>query len=118
MSEPLKACPFCGSMPVIETWHGGAPTKRKVSCINYPGCEVLPSTTGETRAEAIRNWNTRTEPERLTMLAEVRQKIIARIAGVSMSVDEAFEEMLFILDAKIKEEARGEWLSRSIHHPD
>lgn len=63
-SMPL-ACPFCGQHPIVEPWHGGAPTKVLISC---PGlhpdgeiepCEVAPSVTGETRAEALGSWNRR-----------------------------------------------------------
>lgn len=50
------ACPFCGSTPMIQYWHGGRPSKRMISC-NY--CEVGPSVTGETKAEALETWNRR-----------------------------------------------------------
>ncbi len=54
-------CPFCGSPAEIEYWHGGAPTKRLLSCSN-PDCWVDPSVTGETRQEAIDRWNARPTP--------------------------------------------------------
>jgi len=57
MSE-MKPCPFCGEAPEIEPWHGGAPTKKLISCQNED-CEVGPSVTGETEDEAVAYWNTR-----------------------------------------------------------
>ena len=58
-SQKLKPCPFCGNeSPTIEPWHGGKPTKKFVEC-GSPGCEVNPQVTGETKKEAIGNWNTR-----------------------------------------------------------
>jgi len=74
--EKLLPCPFCGGKPNIEPWHGGEPTKKMVSC---PGvyansvmgrcnnaeiiCKVAPIVTGETKKEAIKNWNTRSQPK-------------------------------------------------------
>ena len=62
-SEPevcwaAKACPFCGWVPNIQPWHGGKPTKRRISC-DADQCSVQPSVTGETRAQALRRWNKR-----------------------------------------------------------
>jgi len=54
----IKNCPFCGHFPQIEPWHGGAPTKRLISCSNE-ACEVGPMVCGETEKEAIRYWNHR-----------------------------------------------------------
>jgi len=59
MTEPyLKPCPFCGSKPHIEPWHGGAATKVMISC-DGESCTVEPSITGETPEEAAAFWNTR-----------------------------------------------------------
>ena len=58
--DPLP-CPFCGHLPVIEPWHGGAKTKRLVSCDNYE-CHVVPMVSGPTRGVAVAKWNTR-EPK-------------------------------------------------------
>ncbi len=57
-------CPFCGSPATIEYWHGGRPSKRMIACSGRPNhdnyaCDVGPMVTGETRAEALRRWNTR-----------------------------------------------------------
>lgn len=53
-----KPCPFCGAIPEIQPWHGGAPTKKMIACHNED-CDVAPSVTGESRPEALRRWNTR-----------------------------------------------------------
>lgn len=55
--HPLP-CPFCGELPGIQSWHGGAKTKRMVNCYNEE-CYVQPQVTGPTRARAVRNWNQR-----------------------------------------------------------
>lgn len=57
---PLKLCPFCGGIPTVTPWHGGAKTKRMISCDN-DACEVQPLVTGHTRAAAARRWNQRPE---------------------------------------------------------
>lgn len=54
----LTDCPFCGSPPEIQYWHGGGPEKRLISC-SGDECEVRPSVTGETEREAIRIWERR-----------------------------------------------------------
>jgi hypothetical protein len=51
-------CPFCGSDPLMERWHGGGPNKRMVSCDNEE-CDVAPMVTGESVREAVEKWNTR-----------------------------------------------------------
>jgi len=67
MSAPkLKNCPFCGSLPEYEPWHGGLPTKMMIMCGNRPDgsggdCMVGPMVTGETMDEAAENWNRRTD---------------------------------------------------------
>ena len=54
----LKDCPFCGTSPEIQYWHGGGPEKRMISCAN-PGCDICPSVTGETERAAIQKWERR-----------------------------------------------------------
>lgn len=54
----ICACPFCGSEPTIQYWHGGGPDKKSISCENE-ACFVSPSVTGETRDQAVRRWNYR-----------------------------------------------------------
>lgn len=57
----LLPCPFCGSAPEMEPWHGGAPTKQLVACRSET-CHVGPGVTGETPEEAISRWNSREAP--------------------------------------------------------
>ncbi len=57
VKEALR-CPFCGSVPYIEPWHGGGPQKHMMSCIS-PRCAASPMVTGETPEEAIKEWNHR-----------------------------------------------------------
>ena len=53
-----KRCPFCGSMPAIEPWHGGPKSKRMIHCESEE-CYVNPGVTGKTAAEAVEKWNER-----------------------------------------------------------
>ena len=54
----MRACPFCGEIPEVAPWHGGAPRKIMIGC-EGEDCLVLPSVTGETPDEALENWNRR-----------------------------------------------------------
>ena len=54
----VQHCPFCGSVPEAEPWHGDKPTKVRVGCRNDE-CDVRPGVTGETHLEAERRWNRR-----------------------------------------------------------
>jgi len=54
----LKDCPFCGSSPEIQYWHGGGPEKRHIGC-NNSRCDVNPGVTGENERSAISKWQRR-----------------------------------------------------------
>ena len=56
----LLPCPFCGTAPIRQPWHGGAPTKILISCDNED-CAVSPGVTGETPPMAEERWNTRAQ---------------------------------------------------------
>jgi len=66
VSEPLKACPFCGGAGTIETW---GPTGAA-----YVWCEVCRAEVGgdEQTTESVAMWNRRAMP------AEVR-KVVERM---------------------------------------
>lgn len=65
-------CPWCGTVPVIQFWHGGGPRKRLVSCPSED-CAIAPSVTGTTRARAIEAWNHRPgDPDNAADLARIR----------------------------------------------
>lgn len=65
-------CPFCGGPANIQHWHGGRPTKRMIACAD--DCAVAPMVTGETKAEALNEWNTRAEPAPMTSGAKLTKK--------------------------------------------
>lgn len=57
-NDSALPCPFCGVIPTMEPWHGGAPTKQMVHCDN-DDCAVQPGVSGETTPTALANWNRR-----------------------------------------------------------
>lgn len=54
----LKPCPFCGSQPVIEPWHGGGPNKHRIGCDDEM-CHANPAVTGYNKSVAVARWNSR-----------------------------------------------------------
>lgn len=58
--EQAKPCPWCGTQPTNEPWHGGGPEKHLVGCENED-CVVSPCVTGETLHEALDHWNSRAD---------------------------------------------------------
>ena len=59
-TKPKNAlpCPWCGTKPEMQPWHGGGPNKQMLSCVSVR-CEISPCVTGEPPQEAIRRWNRR-----------------------------------------------------------
>uniref|UniRef100_A0A6M3K962 Putative restriction alleviation protein n=1 Tax=viral metagenome TaxID=1070528 RepID=A0A6M3K962_9ZZZZ len=68
MTETLRSCPFCGSLPTVQPWHGGPTTKHLVGC-ERDDCAASPAVTGKTRTLAITAWNRRAEPTPETLEA-------------------------------------------------
>lgn len=60
ITKPKNAlpCPWCGTKPKMQPWHGGGPNKHLIGCDSI-NCEVRPSVTGESPEKAIREWNRR-----------------------------------------------------------
>jgi hypothetical protein len=54
----LKTCPFCGSVPTVERWHGGGPHKVRVGC-DDPECTVRPASCDDDPWRAVGDWNCR-----------------------------------------------------------
>ncbi len=54
-NERLKPCPLCGSKAELKKWEGWF-----VSCTNTIPCGCLAQHDFDTKAEAIKAWNTRT----------------------------------------------------------
>jgi Lar family restriction alleviation protein len=55
----LKPCPFCGRAAALEETHGTAsPVTFSVGCLDE-SCIGFPSTTFQTRKDAITAWNRR-----------------------------------------------------------
>lgn len=71
MMATALPCPFCGTTPVIERWHGGPKRKHRVGCDN-DHCHALPGTIGSTKAEAVTRWNARSVNAALDFIAERR----------------------------------------------
>ncbi len=61
-SAVARPCPFCGSQPSIEPWHGGGPRKRLIGCDNLT-CAAMPIVTGSNQARALAKWNWRPKKE-------------------------------------------------------
>lgn len=53
-----KPCPFCGSQPFIQYWHGGSADKRMISC-EMDSCYASPQITGPNYKTALCRWNMR-----------------------------------------------------------
>lgn len=57
----VLSCPFCGTLPTIQYWHGGSPSKRRLACESTT-CAVSPSVTGSNGDRAVAKWNSRAMP--------------------------------------------------------
>lgn len=85
----LLQCPFCGDIPEMEPWHGGAPTKVMISCVNDSGCSVLPQVTGETPDEAVEHWNRRSSGQPAANAKPVPSDMMGRLyVGKATSGDQ------------------------------
>lgn len=64
-SNVAKGCPFCGTQPEVQPWHGGSQARYMVSCPNTEAdrkedlCVAAPSVCGPTKKAAIARWNKR-----------------------------------------------------------
>ena len=57
--KKLKPCPFCGEIPEIH----GSNNKYYTTCIN-PSCKIVVETVNKnTKAEVVKDWNTRAESQ-------------------------------------------------------
>lgn len=89
----MLPCPFCGGPAEMEPWHGGGPDKQLVSCAGFADtCNVGPSTTGETPAEAIAAWNTR-PTDKLAEAAKTED--VARLRKELASLREAIDKSVW-----------------------
>jgi hypothetical protein len=55
-----RTCPFCGSRPTIEHYHGGGLQKRMISCSD-DYCHAGPNVCGPTKKKALQYWNARSK---------------------------------------------------------
>lgn len=60
MSEPVKKCPSCGSVPTRSSFVQDGVSMVHIYCPNAV-CEAQPGSIYPTDSEAIASWN-RTEP--------------------------------------------------------
>ncbi len=67
MTQELKPCPFCGATASGNAWTSQISKRNwyRIGCDapNPPGCPAEPFVDGETEAEAILAWNTRTQEQ-------------------------------------------------------
>ena len=68
MTPELKACPFCGSTPLIET--------RQKTTIWCNTCEIGPSVKGFTPQGTAEAWNARTAAEAEGVLLEFQTSVM------------------------------------------
>ncbi len=103
MSEELKPCPFGLGYPVLKT----APNKKwhLSVCYHYENVRGVAYVFGSfnTREEAIKRWNTRTDNALIDTLVEVLEDIIDIATGQAEGTYETIAEKAILVIPKYQQ---------------